>query len=112
MSVETKVLNLVNYITGSSGGWPSLSRAGIVGSVDYVIESGSDDIYFYELNTNVLNTGGLSDQQSVYNEWGEKGIKLQIKYMNKLNFNKQYYYSLFGGHQVLSTLYGDVLISE
>ena len=68
MSVETKVLNLVNYITGSSGGWPSLSRAGIVGSVDYVIESGSDDIYFYELNTNVLNTGGLSDQQSVYND--------------------------------------------
>ena len=55
MSVETKVLNLVNYITGSAGGWPSLSRAGIVGSVDYVIESGSDDIYFFELNTNVLN---------------------------------------------------------
>ena len=68
MSVETKVLNLVNYITGSAGGWPSLSRAGIVGSVDYVIESGSDDIYFFELNTNVLNTGGLSEQQSVYND--------------------------------------------
>ena len=26
MSVEAKVLNLVNYITGSAGGWPSLSR--------------------------------------------------------------------------------------
>ena len=68
MSVEAKVLNLVNYITGSAGGWPNLSRAGIVGSVDYTIESGSDDIYFYELNTNVLNTGGLSEQKDVYSQ--------------------------------------------
>tara|TARA_Y100001938_G_C8065566_1_gene419977 strand:- start:176 stop:1579 length:1404 start_codon:yes stop_codon:yes gene_type:complete len=68
MSVESKVLDLVNYITGSAGGWPNLSRAGIVGSVDYTIESGSGDIYFYELNTNVLNTGGLSEQKSLYDD--------------------------------------------
>lgn len=74
MSVEAKVLNLVNYITGSAGGWPNLSRAGIVGSVDYAIESGSDDIYFYELNTNVLNTGPLSEQKAVYDSIADYAV--------------------------------------
>ena len=50
MSVQTKIENYLNYITGS-GGWPSNTNIGVIGGVDYIIESGSDDIYFHEMNT-------------------------------------------------------------
>ena len=45
MSAQTKIENYLNYITGSAGGWPSNTNIGVVGGVDYIIESGSDDIY-------------------------------------------------------------------
>ena len=31
MSVQAKVKSFLNYVTGSAGGWPSLSNAAIVG---------------------------------------------------------------------------------
>ena len=36
MSVQTKVKSFLNYVTGSAGGWPSLSNAAIVGGMDFV----------------------------------------------------------------------------
>ena len=39
MSVVTKAENYLNYITGSAGGWPSLSNAGIIGNIDYMINN-------------------------------------------------------------------------
>ena len=57
MSVESKITSYLNYVTGSAGGWPNLSRAGVLASIDYVIESGSDDVKFYEMNTGPGWTG-------------------------------------------------------
>jgi|TARA_R100000005_G_C4981701_1_gene191293 hypothetical protein len=86
MSVENKVKNLVHFITGSAGGWPDLSRAGIVGSIDYIVESGSNDIYFLEMNTNVGITGNISDQQGLYNEISN--------YASSQSFHTAYVYGL------------------
>ena len=30
MSVQTKITNLLNYITGSAGGWPTNTNIGIM----------------------------------------------------------------------------------
>jgi len=68
MSAETKIVNLFNYITGSAGGWPSDTNVGVLASVDFLIETGSDDIYFPELNTNIGILGPLSEQRGVFNE--------------------------------------------
>ena len=38
MSVQTKIENYLNYITGSGGGWPSNTNVGIVGGVDYILK--------------------------------------------------------------------------
>ena len=35
--------------------------------VDYIKETGSDDIYFNEMNTNVGIFGSLSKQQTMFN---------------------------------------------
>ena len=51
MSVQTKIENYLNYITGSAGGWPTNTNIGIMAGVDYIVESGSDNIYFHEMNT-------------------------------------------------------------
>jgi len=67
MSVQTKIESYLNYITGSAGGWPSNTNIGIVGGVDYIIESGSGDVYFHEMNTNCGMYGSLSTQQSFIN---------------------------------------------
>ena len=42
--VETKLESLSNYITGSAGGWPDSSYAGILGCYDFTIESGSENV--------------------------------------------------------------------
>ena len=39
MSVQTKITNLLNYITGSAGGWPTNTNIGIMSGVDYIKES-------------------------------------------------------------------------
>ena len=67
MSIQTKIENYLNYVTGSAGGWPSNTNIGIVGGVDYIIESGSGDVYFHEMNTNCGMYGSLSTQQSFIN---------------------------------------------
>ena len=86
MSIENKVKNIVNYITGSGGNWPNLSRAGILGGFDYIIETGSNDIYFCEMNTNVRVTGNLSTQQSIFNKISD--------YASSQSFNTAYVYGV------------------
>ena len=86
MSIENKVKNIVNYITGSGGNWPNLSRAGILGGFDYIIETGSNDIYFCEMNTNVRVTGNLSTQQSIFNKISN--------YASSQSFNTAYVYGV------------------
>jgi len=68
MSVQTKIENYLNYITGSGGGWPSNTNVGIVGGVDYIIESGSDNVYFHEMNTACGVYGSYSAQSIVFNK--------------------------------------------
>ena len=36
MSVQTKVENHLNYITGSAGGWPSNTNVGVLAGIDYI----------------------------------------------------------------------------
>jgi len=67
MSIQSKAENLLNYITGSAGGWPNNTHIGIMAGVDYIKETGSDDIYFNEMNTNVGIFGSLSKQQTMFN---------------------------------------------
>ena len=73
MSVQTRVESFLNYVTGSAGGWPSLSNAAIIGGMDYIVQTGSNDIYFIEYNTNIgivgsyaLQTGSYFDKMSDY----------------------------------------------
>jgi hypothetical protein len=68
MSVQTKVENYLNYITGSGGGWPSNTNVGIIAGIDYIVENGSGDIYFHEMNTNCGMYGSLSAQESFINK--------------------------------------------
>ena len=49
VNAPNKVKSLLNYITGSVGGWRNQCRH--IGGLDYFIESGSEDIYFNEMNT-------------------------------------------------------------
>ena len=51
VNAQNKAKSLLNYITGSAGGWPSNTNIAIVAGLDYFIESGSEDIYFNEMNT-------------------------------------------------------------
>ena len=45
--VHTKAKEFWNYVTGSAGGWPTLSRTGIIAGLDFTIESGSENVYFF-----------------------------------------------------------------
>ena len=42
MSAETKIKNLLNYITGSAGGWPSKTNVSILMGSYYFIDTGSN----------------------------------------------------------------------
>jgi hypothetical protein len=68
MSVQTTIESYLNYITGSAGGWPSNTNIGIVGGVDYIIESGSGDVYFHEMNTNCGMYGSYNEQTASFNK--------------------------------------------
>jgi hypothetical protein len=68
MSIQTKIENYLNYVTGSAGGWPSNTNIGIVGGVDYIIESGSGDVYFHEMNTNCGMYGSYNEQTASFNK--------------------------------------------
>ena len=68
MSAETKIINLLNYITGSAGGWPSNTNVSILMGVDYFIETGSNNIYFSEMNTACGVSGELSRQEDTFDK--------------------------------------------
>jgi hypothetical protein len=72
VSVESTITSYLNYITGSAGGqWPEFSCAGILTSVDYVIESGSNETKLYEMNVNIEIDGNLSDRVSRFDKIAE-----------------------------------------
>ena len=78
MSVKTKVENYLNYITGSAGGWPANTNIGIVGNMDYIVETGSNDIYFIEPNTNIGLDGSILEQNTLFNSISD-GVKSQVQ---------------------------------
>jgi len=84
MSVQTKVENYLNYITGSGGGWPTNTNIGVMAGVDYIIESGSNDIYFNEMNTACGVYGSYNEQTASFNlisdYANEKGCKTAYVY--------------------------------
>ena len=45
MSVIDKSIQYYNYVTGSTG-WPTNTNVGVVSGLDYIVETGSNDIYF------------------------------------------------------------------
>ena len=62
MSIQTKVENYLNYVTGSAGGWPANTNVAVIGNIDFITESGSDDVYMNEINTNVGLYGTYTQQ--------------------------------------------------
>tara|TARA_Y100001973_G_scaffold82309_1_gene121624 strand:+ start:833 stop:2650 length:1818 start_codon:yes stop_codon:yes gene_type:complete len=68
MSVQTKVENYLNYITGSGGGWPSNTNIGIMAGIDYIKEETTNNIYFHEMNTACGVYGSYATQMSVFNK--------------------------------------------
>ena len=68
MSVQTKIENYLNYITGSGGNWPTNTNIGVVAGVDYIIQSGSGNIYFHEMNTACGVYGSYATQMSIFNK--------------------------------------------
>ena len=67
MSVQTKITNLLNYITGSAGGWPTNTNIGIMSGVDYIKEETTDNIYFNEMNTACGIYGSYNEQTASFN---------------------------------------------
>tara|TARA_R100000781_G_scaffold51398_1_gene33863 strand:- start:1023 stop:2828 length:1806 start_codon:yes stop_codon:yes gene_type:complete len=66
MSVESKSKNLLNYITGSGGGWPSNTNIGVISGVDYIKQETTDNIYFNEMNTNCGIYGSYNEQSASF----------------------------------------------
>lgn len=103
MSVQTKIENYLNYITGSGGGWPANTNVGIVAGIDYIKEETTDDIYFHEMNTNCGMYGSLSAQQSFINNISD--------YVNEVGCNTCYIYGIDSAKMNPSTIQ-QPLISE
>ena len=68
VNAQNKAKSLLNYITGSAGGWPSNTNIAIVAGLDYFIESGSEDIYFNEMNTACGMYGSYATQSAFMNQ--------------------------------------------
>ena len=64
-TAQNKAKSLLNYITGSSGGWPTNTNVAIVAGLDYFIEESTDNIYFNEMNT-ACGMYGSYDSQSAF----------------------------------------------
>ena len=103
MSVQTKVENYLNYVTGSAGGWPSNTNVGVLAGIDYIKEETTDDIYFHEMNTNCGMYGSLSAQQSFINNISD--------YVNEVGCNTCYIYGIDSTKMNPSTIQ-QPLISE
>ena len=67
MSVQTKIENYLNYITGSGGGWPANTNIGVMAGIDYIEESGSGNVYFNEMNTACGVYGTYNEQTASFN---------------------------------------------
>jgi len=67
MSVQSKITNLLNYITGSAGGWPTNTNIGIMSGVDYIKEETTGNIYFNEMNTACGIYGSYNEQTASFN---------------------------------------------
>ena len=104
MSVKTKTENYLNYVTGSAGGWPSNTNIGIIGNMDNIVETGSNDIYFIEPNTNIGIDGSISEQTSIYN--------LISDYANEQSCDTCYVYGVSEGNKQNPTTYQQTLISS
>ena len=92
MSVQTKVESFLNYVTGSAGGWPSLSNAAIIGGMDYIIESGSNETKFVEYNTNTGIVGSAAMQTGSY-------FDVMADYAVSQSYDKCYVYGMSGKKQ-------------
>jgi hypothetical protein len=66
MSVQTKIENFINHITGSAGGWPANTNIGILMNVDYIKEETTDDVYINEINTNCGMYGSYNQQTASF----------------------------------------------
>lgn len=104
MSVKTKSENYLNYITGSAGGWPSNTNIGVISNIDYLVETGSNNIYFLEFNTNIGIVGSVSDQTSIYNSISD--------YANEQSCDTCYVYGVSEGNKQKPTTYQQTLISS
>ncbi len=96
MSVQTKVENHLNYITGSAGGWPSNTNVGVLAGIDYIKQDTTGDIYFHEMNTNCGMYGSLSSQQSFINKISD--------YVNEVGCDTCYIYGTTDGKTNPSTI--------
>ena len=92
MSVQTRVESFLNYVTGSAGGWPSLSNAAIIGGMDYVVQTGSNDVYFIEYNTNIGIVGSYALQTGSY-------FDVMADYAVSQSYDKCYVYGMAGKKQ-------------
>ena len=84
MSVQTKIENYLNYITGSGGGWPTNTNIGIMAGVDYIKEETTDSIYLNEMNTACGVYGSYNEQTASFN--------LISDYANEKGCSKAYVY--------------------
>ena len=84
MSVQTKIENYLNYITGSGGGWPTNTNIGIFAGVDYIKEETTGDIYLNEMNTACGVYGNYNDQTASFD--------LMADYANEKGCTKAYVY--------------------
>ena len=66
MSIQTKIENYLNYITGSGGGWTNNTNIGILSGVDYIKEETTGDIYFNEMNTACGMYGSYNEQTASF----------------------------------------------
>ena len=92
MPVQSKTIEFINHITGSAGGWPSLSNAAIIGGMDYIIESGSNEVKFVEFNTNVGIVGSSAMQTGSY-------FDVMADYAVSQSYDKCFVYGMAGKKQ-------------
>tara|TARA_Y100001972_G_scaffold21160_1_gene25100 strand:+ start:91 stop:2769 length:2679 start_codon:yes stop_codon:yes gene_type:complete len=92
MSVQTETIEFINHITGSAGGWPTLSNAAIIGGMDYIIESGSNETKFVEYNTNTGIVGSAAMQTGSY-------FDVMADYAVSQSYDKCYVYGMSGKKQ-------------
>ena len=119
MSVQTKITSLLNYITGSAGGWPTNTNIGIMAGVDYIKEETTDNIYLNEMNTACGIYGSYNEQTASFNliadYANEKGCTTAFVYgqddsvkYNPSNFQHPLISASFARHNISCSFeYGD-----